>query len=97
VNCHFTTQIEGDVVILTDLTTGTSITNSAEGVVAEVALWMSETLYRIVYRDTLGGYDGLAHRGDQFLGFVPLNTRDRNRAIDLAKRGIDCNGKPWPT
>ena len=91
--------LEGDVVILTDLKTAISITSSAEEVVLEMAWMLGPTFqrYRIIYRDTMDNYDGLAQRDGVFLGFVPLNTQDRHRAVALANAGIDCNGEPWPT
>ena len=96
--CHFNMQIDGGVVILIDLTTGVSVTNAADEVVKEVVFVMgTDSGFRIIYRDTMGGFDGLAHRGERFIGFVPLNTHDRNVAVDLARRGVNCAGHPWPT
>jgi hypothetical protein len=95
---HFTLQFEGDgVIILLDHGTGLSITNGAELVIAELALWLGDDLarYRVIYRDTMQTWDGLAHQHGRFTRYVPLQTNDRRAAIDFANDGHDCNGNPW--
>lgn len=54
-------------VYLVDFKTGTSITNGAEGVVAEIAAKYPN--YRIVYRDSVDVWSELAVRDGQFSGF----------------------------
>jgi hypothetical protein len=49
---------------------GTSVTNDAEAVVAEV-LEQYDPTCRIVYRDTMGNWDELAHDGESFIDFLP--------------------------
>lgn len=88
-------SIEGDIVVLVDVGgSRRSITNDAEAVVADVALMMGDDLTgkRIIYRDTMQRWDGLAHRGDRFIGFVSLNETDRGRAIEAARAHPN-----WPT
>ncbi len=54
-----------------------SITNAAETVTLEVfRCW---GMRRIIYRDTMGGWDELMHWDGTFLGFAPLTDRDRHR------------------
>ena len=52
--------------------------------------------YRIIYRDTYDDYDGLAQRDGRFVTYVPLRTKDRFKAIALARAGIDTAGRDWP-
>lgn len=65
-------HIRDDVVYLTDLDVGMSVTNDAENVV--------EYLYnrfgnkRFVYRDTMGRWDELAHTNGHFTGFLPYSS-----------------------
>lgn len=88
-------SIEGDIVVLVDIGgPRRSITNDAEAVVADVALMMGDDLAgkRIIYRDTMQRWDGLAHRAGRFIGFVPLNQTDWGRAIEAARAHPN-----WPT
>lgn len=90
--------IESDVLCCVDTKHGRSITNGVEMVIADLALGMESSFdkFRIIYRDSDDMWDGIAHAGLRFLGFVPLRTKDRSRAISLARAGIDCNGRDWP-
>lgn len=99
----YTLAIESDVLCCVDTKRGRSITNGVEMVIADLAINLGAApphhgfeRYRIIYRDTDDMWDGIAHAGLRFLGFVPLRTKDRSRAIALARAGIDCNGRDWP-
>lgn len=93
---HYTLSIEGNVIALVDLGTGVSVTNTTAEVIAELALMIPNLNgYRVIYRDAMQNWDGLAQRDGRFIGFVPLATTDRQTAVDLARRGVDCNGRPW--
>jgi hypothetical protein len=83
---HFAMHVEDGVILLIDRGTGVSITNAAEIVIAELDLLLGDDLElkRVIYRDTMGGWDGLAHERGKFIRFVPLNTRDRTEAIARA-------------
>lgn len=90
----FTCTIEGDVICLEDIGTGRSITNGAEVVVAQLFSMFGADLAgkRIIYRDTMGNWDGLAHHEGRFLGFVPLGgIKDGDRAIEAARAHAN-----WP-
>jgi hypothetical protein len=76
------------VICLVDLGTGLSITNGVEVVIAELHKWFGDDLdaYRVIYRDTMANWDGIAHRGGRFVHFIPLGgLTDRNRAIEAAR------------
>lgn len=95
----YTLTIDGAVLCCVDIKRGRSITNGAEEVIADLAAHFPDSFdgYRVIYRDTEGTWDGIAHRGPAFLRFVALRTADRARAIAMARIGIDCNGLDWPT
>lgn len=97
--CDYHLEVDGKVLVLTDIKAGRSITNSAEWVVRDLAAMFPDDFddYRIVYRDTMDRYDGLAHRGAEFIGFVPIQTRYRHVAVTCALTNKDRNGDPWPT
>lgn len=89
----YTFAIEGKVLALIDLKHGVSITNGIEAVLNDLHWHMNGLKgYRIIYRDTNEQWDGIAHRDAVFLSFVPLNTRSREVAINLARQMAD-----WPT
>jgi hypothetical protein len=94
----YTLTIEGNVLCCVDIKRGISITNGAEAVVADLAAHITADFdqYRIIYRDTTDTWDGIAHAGPRFVGFVPLHTKDRAKAIALARAGIDRHGRDWP-
>jgi hypothetical protein len=99
IDVHYTMQVEDLVICLVDVGTGVSITNAAERVILDLARMFSAGSFagmRVIYRDTTGIWDGLAHRSGRFISFVALQTHDRNRAIAMAKVAIDRDGKDWP-
>lgn len=91
---HFTLSFEDDVICLVDVGTGYSITNGADLVIAELYLQLGADLAgkRVIYRDTMGVWDGLAHRGNRFIRYVSLGgVEDRATAIERARALSD-----WP-
>lgn len=91
---HFHLTFERGVIVLGDLGTGRSITNSADAIIAELAASLGDEIdnWRIIYRDTMMVWDGLAHRGGTFLGFVPLRRVEQAEAVIAALTYPD-----WPT
>ncbi len=68
-------QITQDIVFIADLDTGgISVTNDAESVVQRVLAQFPAR--RIVYRDSMGGWDELAHDGRAFVCFRPYRKGD---------------------
>jgi hypothetical protein len=94
----YTLTVEREVLCCVDIKRGLSITNGAEAVVADLAANFPDNFdgYRIIYCDTEDIWDGIGHRGAVFTRFVHLQTKDRQRAIALARAGIDANGNDWP-
>jgi hypothetical protein len=82
----YTFTIDDKVLVLIDLKHGVSITNGVEAVLRDLH-WHMQGLngYRIIYRDTNDDWEGIAHCGAVFLGFVPLRERSRQAAIDRAR------------
>ena len=92
---HFTLAVEDDVICLVDIGSGVSITNGAEVVITELSLWFGDDLAskRVIYRDTMGNWDGLAQRGGRFFRYIALGgVTDRTLAIEAAR--ADPN---WPS
>lgn len=91
----YTFAIEDKVIAVIDLKHGVSVTNGVEAVLKDLHWHMGGLNgFRIIYRDTNDQWDGIAHRGMIFLGFVPLNTRSREVAINLARQK---SADEWPT
>lgn len=84
---HDTIRIDKDIVLLVDQGSGISVTNNAATVILKLAKMIGDDLAtkRIIYRDTMHRWDGLAHRGDRFIGFVPIQETDVERAIFKAR------------
>jgi hypothetical protein len=84
-------RIGDDVIALTDLDRGRSITNDAEQVVATLREHLGDLdRFRIIYRDSEGRWDGIATIRSHFVGFVPLRCDNLDRAITVARRR-----EPW--
>jgi hypothetical protein len=82
----YTMQVDGSIIALFGRDGGVSITNAADQVVAELHDALGDLSgKRIIYRDTDGRWDGLAHRGAKFLGFVLIGGDDRARATEIAR------------
>jgi hypothetical protein len=72
---YYINNINNDkkIVYIIDTGGGMSVTNAAESVVGELNKSYPE--YRVIYRDTNGDWDELAHKNGEFTGFVFLNGR----------------------
>lgn len=97
---HYHMLAEGNLICLIDLKYPHSptITNAAELVIADLRrIWGADFAgKRVIYRDTDDTWDGLAHNGRIFTGFVTLQTKDRDLAVRMATGGIDKSNNPWP-
>ncbi len=67
------------VIWVQDGGSGPSVTNSAEQVVSEVVARFGD--FPIVYRDSMGQWDGLEHSGGVFSGFRCLDCRSLDAAV----------------
>lgn len=63
------TKVTPDKVFLIDNDIGRSVTNDAEAVVAHIYNQFPNR--RIIYRDTMGQWDELAHNHGIFTNFLP--------------------------
>ena len=71
--------------VVEDQDQGMSVTNDAENVVRDVLLKYPKTR-AIIYSDTQGNWDQLLFDEKGFTKFKSLNTRDKDRALWLARR-----------
>lgn len=62
-------KVTDDTIFLVDRNLGMSVTNDAENVVAEVVNEYGDK--RVIYRDSMGNWDELAHTNGTFGTFVP--------------------------
>jgi len=80
-------RLYGNILVIIDLDSGgPSVTNDAEAVIERFAkAGINVDALRIIYRDSMGQWDGLATRNGRFYCFVPLATKDVGYAIDIAR------------
>lgn len=76
-------EIEGDVLLVTDLDLGgRSVTNDAPGVIGDlVRSGLLRPGMRVIYRDSRKVWDELVVRDGRFAGFAPIHLRDRDAAL----------------
>ena len=71
---RFIARIEDGAIVIEDQRNGRSVTNDAELVIADLHERGFDLSLPVIYRDSLGRWDGLAVRGGHFTGFYPLNS-----------------------
>lgn len=79
------------VIVLTDLNGSQSITNDAEAVIVDLSTKYDLVKNRVIYRDSMGRYDGLAVKGNRFVGFIHIGLDDKHKAIMAA-----ASRERWP-
>lgn len=76
---------------------GRSITNDAVRVIADLALELGGLgRMPVIYRDTDGVYDGLAHDGFRFCGFFPIRVGCLNEALATLAPADPHRDGYWP-
>ena len=77
---RYTARTDGGVIVvedqLQDAGSIRSVTNDAELVIADLGERGFDLSLPVIYRDTMGRWDGLTVRGGKFAGFYPLNNAD---------------------
>ena len=90
----YTVEIIDSVICVVDLDTADdgypfnscSVTNDAERVIAELYEKSGGDMPEpVIYRDSMGTWDGMGHQDGVFDRFYHLNEEDRDRAITKAK------------
>lgn len=90
---EYSWRIEGAIVVIEDKRTGRSVTNDAERVVADlVAAGVDVDRCGLMYKDSMGVWDGLATEGGRFVGFFPLQECDYRRAREAL---LDRMRRAW--
>lgn len=84
----YSVELVPGFVLLVDHNVGTSITNDAENVIADlVREGVLGRGTRVLYRDTLGRWDELLRDGVRFIKFSLLGGVDAEDAIRRAREG----------
>lgn len=79
---------EDGIVAVIDRDEGMSVTNDVENVVRALAHYGHlGSGDRLIYRDTMGRWDEILHRGAEFIGFRPIGATTMNEAIDALEAG----------
>jgi hypothetical protein len=72
-------------VLVVDQDEGTSVTNNAEHVIADLTRAQVLAGRRVLYRDTDGRWDELVVQGGVFAGFAPIGATTLEAAIARAE------------
>lgn len=70
----YTARVEDGAIVIEDQDRGRSVTNDAENVIADLRERGFDLALPVIYRDTMGCWDGLTVRAGRFAGFYPLNS-----------------------
>ena len=80
----YTVAAEDGVICIVDADQGKSVTNDAEGVVADLARRGFDLSLPVIYRDTQGIWDQIVIEKGCFAGFASLGQVSKNAAKLLA-------------
>ena len=81
--------VEGVIMIFdrSNIERTRSVTNAIDWAVAEVAVEVGSLRDRpVIYRDSEGVFDGIAHANDRFVAFYPIGERVLEPALTAARR-----------
>jgi len=82
IRADYSYTVEHGVICVIDNDNGKSVTNDAEGVIADLAAAGVDLAHTpVIYRDTLGVWDQLLVANGQFAAFKSINERDKDDAI----------------
>jgi hypothetical protein len=85
IRSKFSANMVYGVVVVVDADEGhMSVTNDIENVVRYLAMQFDLINAPMVYRDTLGGYDGVKVKDGSFAGFVPMTCLTVREAVGKA-------------
>lgn len=102
---RYTARIEDGAIVVEDRDRGLSVTNDADNVIADLRERGFDLSLPVIYRDTMGRWDGLTVRAGRFDGFYPLNparggdygeARARLRAMRAARDERLGDARPVP-
>lgn len=79
---HWTFEVRDGFVLVIDLGTGMSVTNDAEAVILALAQLVPDfATKRVLYRDTEGTWDEIAHADGEFECFRYIGTQTPEEAM----------------
>lgn len=79
---HFFSELVDGVIIVEDDNDGAmSVTNDIEAVARALSARYERPHGPMIYRDSLGNWDGVAIEGGEYRAFIPFNVRTRDEAL----------------
>ncbi|QEE39817.1 MULTISPECIES: DUF6011 domain-containing protein [unclassified Methylobacterium] len=85
----YTRETRGDVILITDLNKGRTVTNDAESVIGDLVECLGDLAgKRIVYRDTSGVWDELVVTSNRFTGFRSVGVRTPEEVLAKIAREV---------
>ena len=88
----FTFEVIGGVLVLFDSGKGKSLTNDIENALAKVAKeGVNVSMYKIIYRDSEGMFDGVCCKNGKFSHFYSINESKKSAAILKVKNNDKQN------
>lgn len=77
--------VDEDIISIEDLNGDKSVTNDIERVIRTIAEYVTIGRRQVVYRDSMGRWDGVLVRDGAFQRFVPIGADDRATAIEATR------------
>ena len=72
------TKVECDIIMITDLNEGMSVTNNIETVLSEIEIELGHPIgeFKVIYKDTMGRIDGVITKDNKFSDFYSIGEDD---------------------
>jgi len=82
-NSDYIYFIKGKVLIIEDSDLGNrSVTNDIQNVLTAIYNDLDFLPETIIYKDSLGNFDGVDHEQGKFIRFYPVNETDLEKALE---------------
>lgn len=86
---QYTWEKHGYIISIIDMNSGKAVTNDINNILKEInhSLGVGESIdiYRVIYRDTMGIWDRVKHKGTICTGFYSINETNYEKAIQKVK------------
>jgi len=82
-NSDYVYYLKGKVLIIEDSDLGNrSVTNDIQNVLQAIKTDLDFLPETIIYKDSLGNFDGVSHDKGKFIKFYPVNDTDIEKALE---------------